>query len=219
MKNFLCTAKKTNEYLETGGWYPDLPSAQSAAKAWCKDGYIVSIYDYRLGAAVKLGTIYPDGDFGSIGFTSSEAQKLQEDKLGMTTSIRGVQFGTTGTLANWTRDELRALIEAYGGILNDQPRYGTRYFIVGVRTASLTKVKKAEANGTEIINEQQFIDKFLGGVVPTKLPSGTFTQPIPSPGYTAKQASALVKATNKPKAKPKPREIREPKRRLDLEGE
>jgi DNA ligase (NAD+) len=66
----------------------------------------------------------------------------------------GKQFVLTGTLASFTRDEAKALIEAKGGRVNSSVSKKTDYVIAGEAAGS--KLDKAESLGVTVIDEAAF---------------------------------------------------------------
>jgi DNA ligase (NAD+) len=66
----------------------------------------------------------------------------------------GKQFVLTGTLAGFTRDEARALIEVRGGRVNSSVSKKTDYVVAGEAAGS--KLEKAEALGVTVVDEQAF---------------------------------------------------------------
>jgi DNA ligase (NAD+) len=60
----------------------------------------------------------------------------------------------TGTLASFTRDEARALIEARGGRVNSSVSKKTDYVVAGEAAGS--KLDKAESLGIAVIDEDEF---------------------------------------------------------------
>ena len=66
----------------------------------------------------------------------------------------GKQFVLTGTLATFTRDEARALIEARGGRVNSSVSKKTDYVVAGEAAGS--KLDKAESLGVAVIEEDEF---------------------------------------------------------------
>jgi DNA ligase (NAD+) len=66
----------------------------------------------------------------------------------------GKQFVLTGTLASFTRDEARALIEARGGRVNSSVSKKTDYVVAGEAAGS--KLDKAQALGVTIVDEESF---------------------------------------------------------------
>ncbi len=66
----------------------------------------------------------------------------------------GKQFVLTGTLASFTRDEARALIEARGGRVNSSVSKKTDYVVAGEEAGS--KLDKAQSLGVTVIDEDAF---------------------------------------------------------------
>ena len=66
----------------------------------------------------------------------------------------GKQFVLTGTLANYTRDEARALIESCGGRVTSSVSKKTDYVVAGQEAGS--KLDKAIALGVNVIDEAEF---------------------------------------------------------------
>ena len=66
----------------------------------------------------------------------------------------GKQFVLTGTLATFTRDEARALIEARGGRVNSSVSKKTDYVLAGEEAGS--KLDKAQSLGVNVIDEDAF---------------------------------------------------------------
>ncbi len=66
----------------------------------------------------------------------------------------GKQFVLTGTLASFTRDEAKALIEARGGRVNSSVSKKTDYVVAGEAAGS--KLDKAQSLGVTVIDEDTF---------------------------------------------------------------
>ena len=66
----------------------------------------------------------------------------------------GKQFVLTGTLASFTRDEAKQLIEARGGRVNSSVSKKTDYVIAGEAAGS--KLEKAQSLGVNVVDEQAF---------------------------------------------------------------
>ena len=62
----------------------------------------------------------------------------------------------TGTLQNYSRDGIKALIKEYGGKSADSVSKKTDYVVVGDNPGS--KAEKAAKLGVPILSEQQLID-------------------------------------------------------------
>jgi DNA ligase (NAD+) len=73
--------------------------------------------------------------------------------------LKGKTFVLTGTLANMTRDEAKAAVQALGGKASGSVSKKTDYVVVGENPGS--KSDKAEALGVEILDQDAFL-KLLG---------------------------------------------------------
>src|SRR6201988_957528 len=71
----------------------------------------------------------------------------------------GKQFVLTGTLASFTRDDAKALIEARGGRVNSSVSKKTDYVVAGEEAGS--KLDKAESLGVTVIDEEAFKDMLV----------------------------------------------------------
>jgi DNA ligase (NAD+) len=65
--------------------------------------------------------------------------------------LSGLTFVVTGTLAGFSRDEVKAYIESHGGKVTDSVSKNTSYLVVGENPGS--KLEKAKALGVPIIDE------------------------------------------------------------------
>lgn len=72
-------------------------------------------------------------------------------------SLTGMEFVLTGTLAAFSRPEAAAKIKALGGSTGSSITRKTTYLVVGADPGS--KLAKARAAGTEILNEEAFLKK------------------------------------------------------------
>ncbi len=70
------------------------------------------------------------------------------------TRLAGKTFVLTGTLAQWTREQARELIESLSGKVTDSVSKNTSYLVVGAEPGS--KLEKARKLGVEILDEKQF---------------------------------------------------------------
>ncbi|MFQ5926030.1 MAG: NAD-dependent DNA ligase LigA [Terriglobia bacterium] len=70
------------------------------------------------------------------------------------TRLAGKTFVLTGTLAQWTREEAKGLIESRGGKVTSSVSKNTDYVVVGAEPGS--KLDKARKLGVETLTEKQF---------------------------------------------------------------
>ena len=66
----------------------------------------------------------------------------------------------TGTLPNYSRDEMTKIIEENGGKTSSSVSKKTSYVLAGEEAGS--KLDKAKALGVPILSESEFLSKFLG---------------------------------------------------------
>lgn len=71
--------------------------------------------------------------------------------------LQGSSFVITGTLVSMDRDEAADRIRSLGGIFQKTITKDTTYLVAGGKVGA-SKMKKAEQYGTNILNEQEFID-------------------------------------------------------------
>ena len=81
---------------------------------------------------------------------SSESQK--------DTLFEGMTFVLTGTLPTYTRKEASDIIERLGGKVSSSVSKKTTYVLAGEDVGS--KLKKAQELGIEILNEEDFDQKW-----------------------------------------------------------
>lgn len=67
--------------------------------------------------------------------------------------LAGLTFVVTGTLAGFTREEVRQFIEQHGGRVTDSVSRNTDYLVLGENPGS--KLQKAQALGVKIISEEE----------------------------------------------------------------
>lgn len=70
--------------------------------------------------------------------------------------LKRYSFVLTGTFSNYTRDQLKQIIEDNAGTVSSSVSKKTSYVIVGDNPGS--KVEKAKKFGTNILNEQEFFE-------------------------------------------------------------
>ena len=84
-----------------------------------------------------------------------------EQKQNLSESLVGLTFVISGSFADHSRDELKALIEAHGGKNLAAVSSNTSYLLAGDKIGP-TKLQKATKLGVRIISEQEFV-AMIGG--------------------------------------------------------
>lgn len=87
-------------------------------------------------------------------FAAAGTHPHYEAKTG---KLAGMSFVVTGTLETMGRDEAAERIRSLGGIFQSAVAKDTTYLVAGGKVGG-SKLKKAEAYGTKILNEQEFLD-------------------------------------------------------------
>ena len=104
-----------------------------------------------------------------------------EQRQTVSESLAGLTFVISGSFADHSRDELKALIEAHGGKNLAAVSGNTSYLLAGDKIGP-AKLQKATKLGVKIISEQEFVD-MIGGedhpvVEPAKEPEQQPTAPV-----------------------------------------
>lgn len=86
-------------------------------------------------------------------FDSADIEPRYETKDG---KLAGMNFVVTGTLETMSRDEAAEHIRTLGGTFQTAVAKDTTYLVAGGKVGA-SKLKKAEAYGTKIISEQEFL--------------------------------------------------------------
>jgi len=68
-------------------------------------------------------------------------------------SLEGLKFVVTGTLVDFTRDELKSYIKQFGGKVSDSVSGKTDYLVLGEKPGS--KLEKARSMGVKVIGEKE----------------------------------------------------------------
>ena len=76
----------------------------------------------------------------------------------MTGKLAGVSFVVTGSLESMSRDEAADRIRALGGTFQSSVGKDTTYLVAGGKVGA-SKLAKATAYGTQVINEQEFLER------------------------------------------------------------
>jgi len=72
-----------------------------------------------------------------------------------------MNFVVTGTLAGFSRDEVKQFIQGHGGKVSDSVSRNTTYLVVGEDAGS--KLEKARQLGVKIISEDDLVKIARGG--------------------------------------------------------
>ena len=81
------------------------------------------------------------------------------------TALEGMSIVVTGTLKNFTRQQIEQLIKDHGGKTASSVSKKTAFVVAGVNAGS--KLDKANQLGIEVVDEDEFIKRFGGGAVST----------------------------------------------------
>jgi DNA ligase (NAD+) len=95
----------------------------------------------------------PDNEELLSKFAELNVRPVYEKKIG---KFFGKNFVVTGTLESMSRDEAADKIRAQGGTFQTAVAKDTHYLIVGGKVGG-SKLKKAQAYGTKIVNEKDFL--------------------------------------------------------------
>jgi len=97
-------------------------------------------------------------DFEAVGVTVAEPEPIQDDLSADALPLAGKNIVATGTLQHYTRDEIKARIEALGGRSAGSVSKKTDFVIAGEKAGS--KLAKAESLGVEVLTEDEFRARF-----------------------------------------------------------
>lgn len=78
--------------------------------------------------------------------------------------FEGIKMVFTGSVEGYTREELKDLMESHGASVTSSVSSETDYLVVGKNPGS-TKIEKAEEENTEILEVEDFKEKFLDKMV------------------------------------------------------
>jgi DNA ligase (NAD+) len=92
---------------------------------------------------------------------SAGLQFEAEERVATSERLTGLAFVISGSFADHSRDELKALIEAHGGKNLAAVSANTSYLLAGDKIGP-AKLQKANKLGVKIISEQEFIE-MIGG--------------------------------------------------------
>ncbi|MBO5465687.1 MAG: NAD-dependent DNA ligase LigA [Alistipes sp.] len=87
-----------------------------------------------------------------------------EERVAASERLAGLAFVISGSFADHSRDELKALIEAHGGKNLAAVSANTSYLLAGDKIGP-AKLQKANKLGVKIISEQEFIEMIGGGTI------------------------------------------------------
>ncbi len=93
-------------------------------------------------------------EISALGVNGKEPMEPVSASLPRSERFKGLTFVITGTFQDYTREELRGLIEQNGGKVSDSVSKKTNYLLTGENPGS--KVQKAAQLNTPIVNEAQW---------------------------------------------------------------
>jgi len=71
--------------------------------------------------------------------------------------LKGVKFAVTGVLKRWSREEIVDIIKKHGGTVTSQVSGETDYLVAGYDRGNV-KYRNAKVHGTEVLNENDFME-------------------------------------------------------------
>ncbi|MEM8680552.1 MAG: NAD-dependent DNA ligase LigA, partial [Planctomycetota bacterium] len=112
-----------------------------------------SVYDF-------LHSPYGAETVGGLAAVGVNMQEARSDTGADAAVLDGKAFVVTGTLVEFTRDEIKALIERLGGRASSSVSKQTDYVVAGEKAGS--KLEKARKLGVPVLSEEQF-RQMVGG--------------------------------------------------------
>ncbi|EMI56221.1 NAD-dependent DNA ligase LigA [Rhodopirellula sallentina SM41] len=97
-------------------------------------------------------------DLASVNVVLSEPEPQEPDPDTEELPLAGKNIVATGTLEHYTRDEIKARIEALGGRAAGSVSKKTDFLIAGAKAGS--KLTKAESLGVEVLTEAEFRERY-----------------------------------------------------------
>lgn len=120
-----------------------------------------SLRELSAACSVIPGKLFPGGYLPCTAERMAIACEIDDSRIRPIPSekVRGKTFVLTGTLAKYTRDQAKKLIEDAGGKVVGSVSKKTDYVVAGTEAGS--KLDKAQELGVAVINEQQ-MEELLG---------------------------------------------------------
>ena len=125
---------------------------------------------------------------------SAGLQFEAEERAKASDALAGLTFVISGSFANHSRDELKALIEANGGKNLAAVSANTSYLLAGDKIGP-AKLQKANKLGIKIISEDEFV-AMIGDTTPA--------EPLATPQEAATPPAATAKQPPKEESNPQP---------------
>jgi DNA ligase (NAD+) len=113
-----------------------------------------SVYDYFQSEPGRKVV----AELRSLGVKTTETPKPKPSEVGGK-DLTGKTFVVTGTLKNYSREEIEALIKQLGGKATGSVSKNTDYLVAGEKAGS--KLDKARSLGVAVLTEEEF-DKLIG---------------------------------------------------------
>ena len=112
----------------------------------------------KIGTAVAQSVYdYLHSEFGLVELADLQTVGVSTDAVavvGGSTSLEGKTFVVTGTLVNYSREAIEALIRQHGGTATSSVSKNTSYVVAGEKAGS--KLTKAQALGIPVLTEAEF---------------------------------------------------------------
>ena len=117
------------------------------------DSFAQNVYFWMQAEADHAPSIFKSAQYAAWATLSPEGKEKHRG-----TTLAGKTFVLTGTLANYTRDEAKRMIEDSGGKVVGSVSKKTDYVVAGADAGS--KLDKARELGVEVVSEEQ-MEKLL----------------------------------------------------------
>ena len=121
-------------------------------------------------------------------------QFVAEQKQAASDLLQGLTFVISGSFADHSRDELKALIEAHGGKNLAAVSGNTSYLLAGDKIGP-AKLQKATKLGVKIISESDFMELICGNDTIPQQPTPVDNTPTPEAQHSEREDKTPIQGT------------------------